>query len=216
MSMSSIEKLNKIIWWLLITVLAFAVSAVIIMFGAYWHIGKYHDYVKSSTNLTELKQPITMVVLGSGVTPEGEPRPILRERLRTAVSVHTSIEVSQIIVSGYTDGDKYNEPDSMRRFLVANGVSEDVIQTDFNGTNTYATCHELSNTFKVEDLLIITQPSHLDRAIFLCRSKGIQAYGYAAPISQSRSSQIMQSFREALGNVKAISDVYIPTLTFRL
>ena len=204
---SAMSRAGNTLALLIIAAVLFVIGSVAV---AYYIVSRYHQYVSWST--TELVSvvpdlPSTAIVLGSGITPAGEPRPILKQRLDATVELHSKGLLDRIIVSGYHPYKTYNEPVAMERYLVDKGVPKEIIQKDTNGDNTFATCYQSKTEFGVDRAIVITQPSHLDRAIYLCRSLGIEAYGYPAELNVTRSSDIMQSVRESISNVKAVYEV---------
>jgi vancomycin permeability regulator SanA len=186
---------------------------ILSLYAAHGVVSRYHKFSLSTVEQVEEKltaQPRTVVVLGSGVNPEGLPRPILLNRLDAAVELYQAGVADQIIVSGYNPPGSYNEPTAMRLYLINKGVSENQIIKDENGDNTLATCKEAKETFNLTQLILITQGSHLDRAIYLCRSQGLDAYGYIAQDTQTPIWRSYQSFRETFSNVKAILNTKFP------
>ncbi len=199
-------------------IIAGMLSIAGVIAGAYFIVNRYHQYVYwSSSELTakDTNPPSTAVVLGSGITPEGEPRPILKKRLDATLELYNEGLLDRIIVSGYHPYKTYNEPVAMMKYLAKAGVSERMITKDTSGNNTFATCYQAKNEFNVDRVIIVSQPSHLDRAIFLCRSLGVEAYGYPAELKVSRSSDMMQSARESISNVKAVYEIAIYKLKNR-
>jgi vancomycin permeability regulator SanA len=186
---------------------------ILALYASHGVVSRYHKFSLSTPEQAEKKltaQPRTAVVLGSGVNPEGLPRPILLNRLDAAVELYQAGAVDQIIVSGYNPPGSYNEPTAMRLYLINKGVADNLIIKDENGDNTLATCKEANETFNLTQLILITQGSHLDRAIYLCRSQGLDAYGYIAPDTQTPIWRSYQSFREIFSNVKAILNTKFP------
>jgi vancomycin permeability regulator SanA len=183
------------------------------LYAAHGVVSRYHKFSLETVEQTEEKltiQPRTAVVLGSGVNPEGMPRPILLNRLDAALELYEAGVIDQVIVSGYNPPGSYNEPTAMRLYLINKGVNENRILKDENGDNTLATCKEANETFNLTQLILITQGSHLDRAIYLCRSQGLDAYGYIAQDTQTPIWRSYQSFRESFSNIKAILNTKFP------
>ena len=198
-----------------ITVVLLTLVLIASIGASYYIVGKNHAYVLRSDSDVQQSlsgQPTNIIVLGSGITPEGEPRPVLQQRLDSAVSLYERYPVNQIIVSGYFPYDTYNEPEAMKNYLVSQKVPSSVITQDTNGNNTSATCRQAATEFDIQSAIVVTQPGHIDRTIYLCRALGIETYGYPAEITGSYSAQIMQSIREAFANIKAVVDVQVSKL----
>lgn len=183
-----------------------------IIFAAQTHISRNHQYIIENIDtfkdVSHTNLPETAIVFGSGIQPDGTPRPILKQRLDTAVWLYQNKHANSFIVSGHTSNN-YDEPAAMAEYLELHEVPRSLISMDASGDNTNKTCRQARNEFGLERVLLISQPGHLDRAIFLCRSKGIEAFGIAADIPGNQDARNLQSFREALSNIKAIYDSWV-------
>jgi SanA protein len=146
------------------------------------------------------------IVPGSGLYPSGTPRPVLAERLNTAIRLYDLGSVSKILVSGHQEP-FYDEPAAMRSYLIENGVSAEAIISDPKGVSTQATCGRATQVYGVKQAIIVTQQSHLARAIYLCRAEGMKAYGFVAPSPSSTVTDIFQWFREGAANIEAVFEV---------
>lgn len=153
-----------------------------------------------------LSEPRTAIVPGSGLYPSGTPRPVLAERLNAAVQLYEQGAVTKILVSGHQEP-FYDEPSAMRDYLIESGVAADVITSDPKGVSTQATCGRATQVYGVEQAVIVTQQSHLARAIYLCRAEGMEAYGFVAESPSSAATDIFQWFREGAANIEAVFEV---------
>jgi vancomycin permeability regulator SanA len=198
-----------------VVALAMAVFLSIVL-GAQMTISSYHKFTAETpqdiANLLDAETR-TAIVFGSGIDPQGNPRPILMQRLKAALELYDENVVDVILVSGYNPAPDYNEPLAMKRYLVARGIpSENIIQ-DVRGDNTFMTCNRSLHVHGVSQAVLVTQSQHLDRALYLCRSRGIEAYGYTASQSSEQRWRYVQSARESISNVKAILNVRYPGIT---
>jgi vancomycin permeability regulator SanA len=95
----------------------------------------------------------------------------------------------------------------MVTYVIAHGVkSEDAI-FDRQGLSTYDTCYRLRNTFKVTTAVLVTNDFHLPRAVYTCRTLGVDAIGLATP--NYPGYEYNSSQREPLARVKMLIDLYI-------
>jgi SanA protein len=93
---------------------------------------------------------------------------------------------------------------------VARGVQELDVVRDFAGQRTYDTCYRAKNIFGLDRVVIFTQTYHLWRAVYLCRSLGLEAYGVAVEESNYVPSKYRYwLFREVFARVSAVWDVNI-------
>lgn len=116
------------------------------------------------------------VVFGAGLW-DGKPSPYLANRLRTAAALYRDKKVKVVLVTGDNSRVEYDEPDAMRTFLVAHGVPDSRVVSDFAGFDTWDSCVRARKIFGVERAVLVSQGFHIRRAIALCRAAGIDVYG---------------------------------------
>ncbi len=150
------------------------------------------------------------IVFGAGLTREGQPTLILRDRVKTGVQLYLSGKVEKLLMSGDNQGIAHDEPGAMRDYAVSLGVPSDAIVLDNSGDRTYDTCYRAKAIFGLDSALLVTQHFHLPRALFLCNMLGIQAVGvdannyrYWPPL------MLIWNIREQLATVGAFWDVYV-------
>lgn len=117
------------------------------------------------------------LVLGALVDPDGTPSPFLAARLALAQRLYATGKVKAVLVSGDHSHWEYDEPDSMRDWLVKHGVPARKVVVDYAGFDTYDSCARARQIFGVHQAIVITQTYHLARAVALCRHLGIDATG---------------------------------------
>jgi SanA protein len=66
---------------------------------------------------------------------------------------------------------------TIKNYLFAKDIPAEAIFLDFAGLDTYDSMYRAQYIFQVQSLLIPTQAFHVDRAVFLARRLGIDAYG---------------------------------------
>ena len=76
----------------------------------------YQSKIFDKTN--DVPETYAALVLGAGVYKNGEPSPILQDRLNAAVDLYNSGKVTKLIVSGDNRFTHYDEPTVMKDFLV--------------------------------------------------------------------------------------------------
>jgi len=182
------------------TVIVLAVLIIGLPSAAVWGVSRNHIFTTStvpSKNVT--------LVLGAAMWSSG-PSPYLQNRLDLAAELYKAGKTKVIIVSGTRDVG-YNEPDGMKKALVAAGVPADKIVPDYGGNDTYSSCQRAHDVFGVTSLIVVTQSYHLPRAVASCRLLHIDAVGVGddtvAHDARWRSYQV----RELFGKVKLIYDV---------
>ncbi|UCM91824.1 SanA/YdcF family protein [Streptomyces marincola] len=145
--------------------------------------------------------PVT-VVFGAGLRPDGEPTQWLANRLDTAAELFHSGRTRAILVTGDNSTEDYNEPDSMRQYLIDRDVPGDRIVADYAGFNTWNSCARARSVFGVTEALLVSQEFHIRRALALCEAAGIDAWGVGVPERMS-GVWLFSGVREMAGAVTA-------------
>ncbi len=164
-----------------------------------------HQYILSFN-----EQPSSQVALvfGAGLRRDGSPTAILRDRVQSAVQLYKADKVQKLLMSGDNSYEDYNEPGAMREYALSLGVPPDDIVLDFAGRRTYDSCYRAKHIFGIKSAILVTQPFHLPRAIYLCRSIGVDATGYPAENIQFRkSSKLYWNIREIPAMLVSFFDV---------
>lgn len=121
------------------------------------------------------------------------------------MNAYNSGKISYLLLSGDNALQSYNEPMTMRRDLIAAGVSPTDIVLDYAGFRTLDSVVRTRKVFDTNDFTIITQRFHCERALFIALHLGIQAQCYAVP-SQNMLTVRLREFGARLG---ALFDLYI-------
>jgi SanA protein len=150
------------------------------------------------------------IVFGAGLTRDGQPTLILKDRVQTAAQLYFSGKVQKLLMSGDNRFVNYNEPEAMRQYALSLGVPNDVMVLDYAGRRTYDTCYRAKAIFGIDSALLVTQQFHLPRALFLCSMLGIQAVGVDANNYRYwPPDMLIWNIREQLATVGAFWDVYV-------
>lgn len=145
------------------------------------------------------------IVLGAGITKDNRPFKELQARLDVAARAVHSGQIDKILLSGDNRFKKYNEPDAMIDYLVnVRRIARYKLQPDYAGRSTYESCERASKVFGLKKAIIISAPTHLPRAIYLCRHFGIETYGLSSGVDANNGQR-----RELQANVKAVFNMYV-------
>lgn len=120
------------------------------------------------------------LVFGAGVWPGGTLSHILADRVDTAVDLYHAGKVQKLLMSGDNRFINYNEPQHMKEYALARGVPEEDIVLDYAGRRTYDSCYRARAIFGVQEVTLVTQDYHIDRALFICNNLGVDAIGVVA------------------------------------
>ncbi|MBR1375022.1 MAG: YdcF family protein [Cardiobacteriaceae bacterium] len=148
------------------------------------------------------------VVLGTNKKlKDGRINPFYKNRIDAAVDLYRSGKVKYFIVSGANPSIYYNEPEDMKKDLMAAGIPENHIQPDYAGRRTLDSLLRAEKIFGISDYLIISQKFHNQRAIFLARFNGHQVIAFNArdTVLKKRSKKVR--IREIGARCKAVLDI---------
>ena len=179
-----------------------AVLAVVVLFAPVTAVRAYGSpYQRSAASVPY--EPVA-IVFGAGA-PGGQPTPYLSRRLDVALDLYRRGKVTVILVTGDNSRPDYDEPTVMRQYLVDRGVPAARIVRDFAGFDTWASCVRAKKIFGVAHATLVTQDFHMPRALLLCRSAGIDAYGVpdTGESVAGESELVHDSAREVLAGIKA-------------
>ena len=164
-------------------------------------------YVDAEAVLAETSRRIA-IVFGAGLTRSGGPTPVLYDRVATAADLDQRGLIDKLLLTGDNRFENYNEPEAMRQTALRLGVPDSALVLDYAGRRTYDSCYRARSIFGVERAILVTQAFHLDRAMYLCASFGLDTIGVMADRrSYAASSETWWSIREAAATVAAWLDV---------
>lgn len=166
---------------------------------------------EATANVADVPHAQVAIVPGALVQPNGKMSAMLADRVRQADALWKAGKVDRILVSGDHGAWVYDEPDTMRKALVADGVPGRVIFEDHAGFDTWATMVRARNIFGVHDAVVVTQGFHMPRALFLAHEAGIHATGLTADQHQWGYQGEKSEIREIFSRVKAIADTTLNT-----
>ena len=130
-------------------------------------------------------------------------------RVHAAAALYRAGKIRKIIVSGDNSRTDYNETGDMKRELIAEGVSEEDVLSDYAGFRTLDSVVRARNLFGASEITVISQRFHCERAIYLASEHGIDAIGLVADEVAPRSIRAKLAVREAFARVLAVIDTEI-------
>ncbi len=151
---------------------------------------------------------VALLLGTSSRTRDGRPNLFFRYRVRAAAWLYQAGKVKHIIASGDNHTRYYDEPTAMKKALMAEGVPEQAITLDYAGFRTLDSVVRCKEIFSQEDIIIVSQAFHNQRALFISDFYGIQAVGFnAADVPPAIA--IKTRLREYLARFKAVLDLYV-------
>lgn len=180
---------------------------LVIVASNVWVIKSTEDRVFSDYH--ELPENKLALVLGTSQRlVDGSPNPFFDNRIKTAAALYHDGKVSHFILSGDNQTKYYDEPAAMKKALVGQGVPDSVITLDDAGLRTLDSIVRCKEIFGQDKFIIITQPFHSYRALFISRYYGIDAVALVAK-EPAAEAAIKVYLREYFARTKAILDLYI-------
>ena len=163
-------------------------------------VGKVKNDIISLEEAESLADTDCAVNLGAGVR-NGEPTPLLKDRLLTGIDLYKSGAVKKLIMSGDHGSEDYDEVNIMKSFAVDNGVPDEDIFMDHAGFSTYETVYRAKEIFEADNIIIVSQKYHLYRALYIAEKLDVKAVGVSADL-RTYSGQKMRDLREILARDK--------------
>ena len=190
------RRLSRMAWVLaLLAMFAIVVSEVAIYRAAAG---------RTFTDVNQLPHRKVALVLGCSPKFGRGPSRMFRYRIMAAAELLRAGKVEYLLVSGDRRRPKYNEPVEMRKALLAEGVPAERIVLDCAGLRTLDSIVRAKEIFGQQQVIVVSQHFHNQRAIFLANHEGLDAVGYNA-----RDVLLMDQLRERGARIKALLDVYV-------
>jgi SanA protein len=172
-----------------------------------WVVKSTEDQVYS--DIAKLPNHRVALVLGtSHRTSSGSPNQFFEKRIEMAAKLYRLGKIDHFILSGDNRSKFYNEPIAMRKALIKLGVPSAVITLDYAGLRTLDSVVRSKEIFGQDKIIIITQPFHSYRALFISRYYGMDAVAMWAT-EPDYDYSIKVRFREYFARTKAVLDLYL-------
>ncbi|MFN5170252.1 MAG: vancomycin high temperature exclusion protein [Cyclobacteriaceae bacterium] len=153
-------------------------------------------------------QHVALVLGTSHRLANGLPNPFFKSRIEAAAALYAQGKITHVLVSGDNRTQYYNEPIEMRKALVKAGVPDSAITLDFAGLRTLDSIVRSKEIFGQNRIVIITQPFHSYRALFISRYYHIEAVALVAEEPRNHPA-VQVHWREYLARTKAVLDLYV-------
>lgn len=147
------------------------------------------------------------LVLGARVWADGRPSRFLRQRVEAGVALYEAGHVELLILTGAGHNrEGLDETEAMFRTARTLGVPADVLVKDPYGHDTRASA---LNAWGVgaSSAIVCSQEFHLPRAMWLCRSVGLDVQGAYPPILWDRWHTTRGYLREVPATWKAALEI---------
>ncbi len=148
-----------------------------------------------------------IMVLGASLMPDGTASLALRQRLRKGVELYQAEKAPILLLTGDDGALRTNEVMVMREEALKANVPEAQLRVDPHGYRTYESCKR-AKAAGYERLIVVTQRFHLARALFLCKTLGVDVQGVVAS-SNGVPRLWFHWGRDLLASIKAWNDLFI-------
>jgi SanA protein len=135
---------------------------------------------------------------------------VLRDRVNAGIELKNKNIVNVLLLSGDHGKKKYDEVNNMRKYILINTseIKKETIFLDHAGFDTYDSLIRARDVFECDSVIIITQKFHISRAVYIARSLGLDAVGYALTENEYRNTtRFYWQFREIFARTKAFTNV---------
>ncbi len=137
---------------------------------------------------------------------DGRHNLFFQYRIDVAVQLYRAHKIDYILVSGDNHIKYYNEPEDMKKALLAQGVPDSAIVLDFAGFRTFDSVVRCKEVFGQETFTIISQKFHNERALYIAKSKNINAIAFNAK-DVAAYDGFKTKLREKFARVKVFIDL---------
>jgi vancomycin permeability regulator SanA len=154
------------------------IIGIVLIFGINFSV-KMTTEKRILTDVSKLPNVDCILVLGAGIDGD-RPSLMLEDRLKAAIKLYDNNVSKKIIMSGDHGRKEHDEVNVMKNYAMELDVPSNDIFMDHAGFSTYESMYRLKHIFGAKSVVIVTQKYHLYRSLYIARSLGIDAYGYAA------------------------------------
>ena len=161
------------------------------------------------TDLDRLPRCDVALVLGANPKlASGRANPHFENRMDAAAQLYATGRVKHLLVSGDNHSRDYDEPTSMRQALIARGVPDTAITSDFAGRRTLDSVVRAREIFGLQRCIIVSQRYHNARALEIARARGLDAWAWCARDVRLAES-LRTELREVLARTVTMLDLYV-------
>jgi SanA protein len=191
--------------WKKISLYSFLIGLFLVFWSNFSVYYESKEFIsKDFTNLPAVK---TGLLLGTSRNLRGgKKNAYFFHRIDACVQLYEAGKIKNVLISGDNGRKEYNEPEDMKRELIARGIPEEHIFLDYAGFDTYDSVLRAWKIFGQKSFIVISQHFHNQRAVYIARRFGLNAYGFDAP-DVRKMYGIKTKFREFFACVKAYFEV---------
>ena len=190
-----------------LVIYSFLFALICLLFTTYANYRIEHSTAEYVTSDVQ-KLPKTKVAVVLGTAPNlvgGYQNYYFVYRIDAAADLYKSGKVTHFILSGDHGRKNYNEPEMMKLALIEKGVPANVIYLDYAGFRTLDSMIRAKEIFGQNEFIVVSQEFHNQRAVYIARQNGINAYGYNAK-DVNKQAGLKTNIREYFARAKVFID----------
>ena len=132
-----------------------------------------------------------IIVLGAAAY-DAKPSPVFEERIRHGIDLYKrGLAPTLIFTGGYGGvGARFSESQVARRYALRQGVPDKAILIESLSRNTHDNLRQASllmQQHQLHDVIVVSDPLHMARALRISKELGIRAVGSPTPTSRFRT-----------------------------
>ncbi|MFN3411672.1 MAG: vancomycin high temperature exclusion protein [Exilispira sp.] len=129
-------------------------------------------------------------------------------RIESVKYLYENSKIKKIILSGDSRESNYDETKYMKKDLLRMKIPEDILIIDADGFRTIFSILNLYKKYNIDDVIVVSQRFHLERAIFIGRIFGLKLNGFAAKDIDG-ISKIKIQIRERGARIRLLLDLFL-------
>jgi SanA protein len=190
-----------------VLLLILLMGVILLLITNVWVVSSTKDQLVS--DYKNLPDSSVALVLGtSSKLVSGLPNPFFHDRIQAAANLYKLGKANRFVLSGDNRTKYYNEPYEMRTALIKAGVPANAITLDYAGLRTLDSIVRCKEIFGQNKIIIVTQPFHCYRAIFISQYYNMDAVSLETN-TEMPSGAAKVYVREYFARAKAVLDLYV-------
>jgi SanA protein len=185
----------------------FAGCLLIILVCNFWVIKSTRSQIFNDVSKIE-NRTVGLLLGTSKLNRYGKPNLYFKYRIAAAASLYKAGKIKHIIVSGDNSKTEYDETTDMHDALVDAGIPDSCITLDYAGFRTLDSVVRCLKIFGQNDVIIISQEFHNERALFIANYYKMNALAFSAE-EVPASYSLRTTAREYFAKCKAVLDLYV-------
>jgi SanA protein len=156
-------------------------------------------------SLDDIPAGVRIVVLGCPPRQRsGRSNHYFIGRVASTAAAYHHTTGRRILCSGRIDGDGIDEAAALADALETAAIPRRAIELDRNSGRTIDSIDYVAERHADGPILLVTQPFHMSRALFLARSRGLDAWGL---IASGPAPGLRIRLRESIAELRAVLDL---------